>query len=189
MSNDRYQDPMANGEPHPLKDMPQAILDVARGSMREVADARDVTRDQIEPIADFIVLELHEAGHINTHPLMQIDAEGNASMVRDFPVLHSIDVEELHAELREAVEIIQAFALQAKDPGAGTAAWLYRNRKWKHERKPCQHPIAARDKAMLQDPGDVTTAYCNSCSCVIKLIDGEWVAQPTGPTKITTSKR
>ena len=52
MSRTRY----ADYPDHPLREIPQAVLDAARAAVSEAAGAGDVDPEQIEPIADAVVL-------------------------------------------------------------------------------------------------------------------------------------
>lgn len=60
-TNDRYSGPDATdgaGGPHPLADVPQVILDAARGALREAAELGDVDPSMADPIADAVVIDL-----------------------------------------------------------------------------------------------------------------------------------
>ena len=67
MSND-YQQPMANGQDHPLKPVPPAILETARQVLREAAEApyHDLSADMAEPLADSVVWALFEKGYLHS---------------------------------------------------------------------------------------------------------------------------
>jgi len=49
---------------HPLAGIDPAILACARAEMQEVADAGDIAREMVEPVADAIVLALRMAGFL-----------------------------------------------------------------------------------------------------------------------------
>ena len=56
-SND-YQQPMANGQDHPLKNVDPAILAAARLPLEAAVTWKDVHPDMAEPIADAVVMAL-----------------------------------------------------------------------------------------------------------------------------------
>lgn len=61
MSND-YQQLMASGRPHPLKDVPQEVLNVARIAMAEMQE--ELHDREMVDMADALIMALHAAGFI-----------------------------------------------------------------------------------------------------------------------------
>jgi hypothetical protein len=49
---------------HPLYGVPQAVLDAAREVILEALEWSDVSESMVEPMADAVVMRLHEAGFI-----------------------------------------------------------------------------------------------------------------------------
>lgn len=43
---------------HPLCNVRQEVLDAARHAMAEAADAKDVTEEMVNPIADMVVMDM-----------------------------------------------------------------------------------------------------------------------------------
>lgn len=52
----RYQEPCLGGQDHPLKYVPDELLEAARGELRAAAHWGDVAEDMIEPLADSVVM-------------------------------------------------------------------------------------------------------------------------------------
>ena len=57
MSHD-YQEPMANGEDHPLKNVDPKILEAARAETAGWVVWKDIPPDMAEPMADSMVMAL-----------------------------------------------------------------------------------------------------------------------------------
>lgn len=49
---------------HPLYGVPQDVLDAARSVLDGAAEWKDVMQSMVEPLADAVVMRLHEAGFI-----------------------------------------------------------------------------------------------------------------------------
>jgi hypothetical protein len=49
---------------HPLRDVPQAVLDVARKSVGELVPYKEIDAEMVDPIADAVVAQLAEHGYL-----------------------------------------------------------------------------------------------------------------------------
>jgi hypothetical protein len=61
---DGYQAPTIDGSDHPLKHVPQDVLDAARSILDEAADDHDVDQDMAHPIADAVVMQMLSEGYV-----------------------------------------------------------------------------------------------------------------------------
>lgn len=87
-ANDGHIGDYAGFPNHPLRDVPQAILDAARAVMDEVVESKDVSADMARPIADAVVMALgiEVVGHAREYVEPGVDALGPIHDVGDTPL-------------------------------------------------------------------------------------------------------
>ena len=64
MTSSRY----ADFPDHPLRDVPQSVLDVARKPVRDAAEYKDVDPEMADSIADAVVAQLAQHGYLKLPP-------------------------------------------------------------------------------------------------------------------------